>query len=181
MTETDLAAALHRCIDDCGYSWPTACQIVSRMAGRIYTVAELREVAQLAGKPFILKGIMTVRGAEKALEAGAAAIVVSNHGGRVLDQCPATAEVLPEIARAVGKDLTVLVDGGVRSGLDVFKALALGADGVLIGRPFVVAAYGGGKEGVGVYARKLLAELADTMAMCGVHSVGEITRDCVRW
>ena len=149
-------------------------------AGR-KTVAELREVAQLAGKPFILKGIMTVRGAEKALEAGAAAIVVSNHGGRVLDQCPATAEVLPEIARAVGKDLTVLVDGGIRSGLDVFKALALGADGVLIGRPFVVAAYGGGMEGVGVYAQKLQAELADTMAMCGVHSVGEITRDCVRW
>ena len=145
------------------------------------TVEELREAVACAGKPFILKGIMTVRGAEKAAKAGAAAIVVSNHGGRVLDQCPATAEVLPEIARAVGKDLTVLVDGGVRSGLDVFKALALGADGVLIGRPFVVAAYGGGKEGVGVYARNLLAELADTMAMCGVHSVGEITRDCVRW
>ena len=148
-------------------------------AGR-KTVSELREIISYAGKPFILKGIMTVRGAEKAAEAGAAAIVVSNHGGRVLDQCPATAEVLPEIAEAVGRDLTILVDGGIRTGMDVFKALALGADGVLIGRPFVTAVYGGGMEGVTVYVKKLQAELADTMAMCGVHCVDEITRDCIR-
>ena len=144
------------------------------------TVEELREIVAYAGKPFILKGIMTVRGAEKAAAAGAAAIVVSNHGGRVLDQCPATAEVLPEIVDAVGKDLVVLVDGGIRSGMDIFKALAMGAKGVLIGRPFVTALYGGDREGVAVYAAKLKAELADTMAMCGVHSLGEITRECVR-
>ena len=124
---------------------------------------------------------MTVRGAEKAAEAGAAAIVVSNHGGRVLDQCPATAEVLPEIVDAVGKEMTVLVDGGIRTGMDVFKALALGAKGVLIARPFVTAVYGGGAEGVALYAKKLQAELADTMAMCGVHAVSDITRDCIRW
>ena len=83
------------------------------------TVAELREIIDYAGVPFILKGIMTVRGAEKALEAGAAGIVVSNHGGRVLDGVPATAQVLPEIARAVKGRLTVLVDGGIRTGVDV--------------------------------------------------------------
>ena len=94
-------------------------------------------MSQAAGKPFILKGIMTVSGAKKALEAGASGIVVSNHGGRVLDQCPATAEVLPAIADAVGGRMTILVDGGIRTGMDVFKALALGADAVLIGRPFV--------------------------------------------
>ena len=143
------------------------------------TVAELREIIDYAGRPFILKGIMTVRGAEKAAEAGAAAIVVSNHGGRVLDQCPATAEVLPAIADAVGHDMTVLVDGGIRAGMDIFKALALGADGILIGRPFVTAVYGGGAEGVAVYAEKLRAELADAMSMCGVHSVEEITRACI--
>ena len=71
---------------------------------------------------------MTVNGAKKALEAGASGIVVSNHGGRVLDQCPATAEVLPAIADAVGDKMTILVDGGIRTGMDVFKALALGAD-----------------------------------------------------
>jgi 4-hydroxymandelate oxidase len=143
------------------------------------SVAELREIVQAAGQPLILKGIMTVRGAEKAAAAGAAAIVVSNHGGRVLDQCPATAEVLPAIADAVGRDITVLVDGGIRSGLDVFKALALGARGVLIGRPFVTAVYGGGAEGVALYTDKLKRELADTMAMCGVHTISEISRDCL--
>ena len=144
------------------------------------TVAELREIIEFAQAPFIIKGIMTVRGAEKALEAGAKAIVVSNHGGRVLDHCPATAEVLPEIAAAVGGKLMILVDGGIRTGIDVFKALALGADGVLIGRPFVNVVYGGGAEGVSVYVEKLKEELADTMAMCGAHSLAEITRDMVR-
>ena len=140
------------------------------------TVEELRQIVQWAEKPFILKGIMTVEGARKALEAGAAGIVVSNHGGRVLDQCPATAEVLPAIVDAVGGKMTVLVDGGIRSGMDVFKALALGADAVLIGRPFVNMVYGGGAEGVQVYVDKLRAELTDTMAMCGAHSLAEIRR-----
>ena len=143
------------------------------------TVAELREVAQAAGKPFILKGIMTVNGAKKALEAGASGIVVSNHGGRVLDQCPATAEVLPAIADAVGDKMTILVDGGIRTGMDVFKALALGADAVLIGRPFVNMVYGGGAEGVQVYVDKLRSELADTMAMCGAHRLSDITRSMI--
>ena len=140
------------------------------------TVAELRELCDYAQAPMILKGIMTVKGAEKALEAGAAGIVVSNHGGRVLDQCPATAEVLPAIVDAVGGKMKVFVDGGIRSGMDVFKALALGADAVLIARPFVTMVYGGGQEGVQAYVDKLQAELADTMAMCGAHSLADIDR-----
>ena len=143
------------------------------------TVEELKEIAAMAGKPFILKGIMTVNGALKALEAGASGIVVSNHGGRVLDQCPATAEVLPAIVDAVDGKMTVLVDGGIRTGMDVFKALALGADAVLIGRPFVNMVYGGGAEGVQVYVDKLKAELADTMAMCGAHSLSDIKRSMI--
>ena len=143
------------------------------------TVEELKEISAMAGKPFILKGIMTVSGALKALEAGASGIVVSNHGGRVLDQCPATAEVLPAIVDAVGGRMTVLVDGGIRTGMDVFKALALGADAVLIGRPFVNMVYGGGAEGVQVYVDKLKAELADTMAMCGAHSLSDVKRSMI--
>ena len=143
------------------------------------TVDELKEIAQIAGKPFILKGIMTAAGAKKALEAGASGIVVSNHGGRVLDQCPSTAEVLPAIVDAVGGKMTVLVDGGIRSGMDVFKALALGADGVLIARPFVTMVYGGGADGVQVYVEKLRAELADAMAMCGAHSLSDINRSMI--
>ncbi len=144
------------------------------------TTEELAEIVKAAGVPFILKGIMTVKGALKAKEAGASAIVVSNHGGRVLDQCSATAEVLEEIVQAVGKDMKIFVDGGLRSGVDIFKALALGADAVLIGRPYVTAVYGGGAEGVATYTEKLTTELADTMTMCGAHNLSEISREMVR-
>ncbi len=143
------------------------------------TTAELAEIVKAAGVPFIVKGVMTVRGALKAKEAGAAAIVVSNHGGRVLEQCPSTAEVLTEIAAAVGDSMTILVDGGIRTGTDIFKALALGADGVLICRPFVTAVYGGGQDGVEELIGRLGAELKDTMAMCGASSLAEITADMV--
>ena len=144
------------------------------------TVEQLSEIAKMAGKPFIIKGVMTVRGALKAKEAGAAAIVVSNHGGRVLDQCPATAEVLPAIVDALkGSGVKVLVDGGIRSGVDVFKALAMGADAVIIARPFVSAVYGGAEEGVKLYIDKIGGELADTMSMCGAKTLSDITRDMI--
>lgn len=138
------------------------------------SVEQLRAISQSAGIPFIVKGVMTPRGAEKAVEAGASAIVVSNHGGRVLDGCPATAEVLPSVAAAVAGRCAVLVDGGIRSGLDVFRALALGADGVLVCRPFVVAAYGGGQQAMEGLLAQYRAELADVMEMCGLHGVAEI-------
>lgn len=144
------------------------------------SVEELKAIIEDAGLPFIVKGVMTVKGALKAKEAGAAAIVVSNHGGRVLDQCPATAEVLEDIVKAVNGSMKILVDGGIRSGSDVFKALAMGADAVLIARPFVTAVYGGAEEGVQAYVDKIAAELKDTMAMCGAHSLNEITRDMIR-
>ena len=143
------------------------------------TVEELREIIGMTKAPFIVKGVMTVKGALKAKEAGASAIVVSNHGGRVLDQCPATAEVLSDIAAAVDGSMKILVDGGIRSGADVFKALALGADAAIIARPFVTAVYGGGEEGVRSYIEKIGSELEDTMKMCGVSSLKEITADCI--
>ena len=143
------------------------------------TEDELREVAEMAGVPFIIKGIMTRRGALKAKDAGAAAIVVSNHGGRVLDQCPATAEVLEDIVEAVGGRMKILVDGGLRSGVDVFKALAMGADGVLLGRPFVTAVYGGAAEGVQCYIDKIGGELEDTMRICGANTISDISRDMI--
>lgn len=154
-------------------------------AGR-KSVSELKEIIGEFRKnniPFIVKGIMTVKGAKKAIEAGALGIVVSNHGGRVQDQCPATAEVLPEIADAVHEsapEVKILVDGGLRSGVDIFKALALGADAVILARPYVTAVYGGGAEGAACLTEKLGAELADTMTMCGAKSLSEITRDMVR-
>ena len=142
-------------------------------------VADLKAVIDYAKMPFIIKGIMTVAGAQKAVEAGAAGIVVSNHGGRVLGQTRATADVLPEIAEAVAGKCVIFVDGGIRTGVDVFKALALGADAVLIGRPFVPAVYGGEAEGAKLLFAKLKAELFDTMTMCGAHSLAEITAEKV--
>jgi len=144
------------------------------------TVEQLSAIAGMAGKPFIVKGVMTVKGALKAKEAGAAGIVVSNHGGRVLDQCPATVEVLPAIVEALkGSGMKIIVDGGIRTGVDVFKALALGADAVIICRPFVPMVYGGGEEGVKLYIEKIGAELADAMAMCGAKDLASITSDMV--
>lgn len=143
------------------------------------SVDELKEIVKMAEIPFILKGVMTPKGALKALEAGVQGIIVSNHGGRVLDQCPASAEVLPSIVKAVGRQMKVFVDGGIRTGVDVFKALALGADAVLIARPFVTAVYGGAEDGVRAYVNKLAAELTDTMKMCGAYTLEDITGDMI--
>ena len=96
---------------------------------------QIKELVKSTELPFILKGIMTVEDALMAVEAGADAIVVSNHGGRVLDFTPGSADVLPEIAKAVKGKIKILVDGGVRTGVDVVKMIGLGADAVLIGRP----------------------------------------------
>ena len=143
------------------------------------SVSEMKEIIDHAEMPFIIKGIMTPNGARKAVEAGAAAIVVSNHGGRVQGGVPSTAEVLPSIVEAVKGQITILVDGGIRSGVDVFRALALGADGVLIGRPVLTAIYGAGAEGFKVYMDKIVGELKSTMTMCGAATLKEITRDKV--
>lgn len=143
------------------------------------SVDELKEIVKMAEIPFILKGVMTPKGALKALEAGVQGIIVSNHGGRVLDQCPASAEVLPSIVKAVGGQMKVFVDGGIRTGVDVFKALALGADAVLIARPFVTAVYGGAEDGVRAYVNKLAAELTDTMKMCGAYTLEDISGDMI--
>ena len=91
--------------------------------------------------------------------------------------------VLPEIVRtlrSIGSEMKIFVDGGIRSGTDIFKALAMGADGVLIARPYVTAVYGGGEEGIRVFTEKFGEELADTMSMCGAFSLSEITEDMIR-
>jgi len=137
-------------------------------------VEALKELKVATKLPFIVKGIMTVEDAMLAAEAGVDAIVVSNHGGRVLDCTPGAADVLPPIAEAVKGKLTILVDGGVRSGVDVVKLIGLGADGVLIGRPFVTASFGGGREGVEMYVKKIVGEFEATMRLTGCQTVKDI-------
>jgi len=144
------------------------------------SVEELTEIASHISVPFLLKGIMTASGAKKAAQTGAYGIVVSNHGGRVIDNTPATLDVLSEIKALVGDQIKIFVDGGIRTGYDVFKAIALGADAVLIGRPYVIAACGGGAEGVAVYTRKITAELQEAMKMTGCATLKDITYTKIR-
>lgn len=138
-------------------------------------VNELKEVIDSTKLPFILKGIMTPDEAEMAVEAGAAAIVVSNHGGRALDYTPGVADVLPEIAKKVQSKIIILADGGIREGVDVFKMIALGADAVLIGRPFVPAAFGGQSQGVKMLIDRITADLKSTMILTGCKSIKDIS------
>lgn len=148
--------------------------------GGTKSVEQLRMLKEEAGVPFVVKGVMTVPSAMKALEAGADAIIVSNHGGRVLSDTPATAEVLGEIADAVAGRATIIVDGGIRSGVDMFKAYALGADFCMICRPVLISYYGGGQEGLECYFDKLRDELVDTMYMCGTRKISDIKREMIR-
>ncbi|KJS82581.1 MAG: (S)-2-hydroxy-acid oxidase [Peptococcaceae bacterium BICA1-8] len=138
------------------------------------TEMELSEIISKSPLPVIIKGIMTPEDALKVLNAGAAGIVVSNHGGRVLDFTPGTAEVLPAIARQVKGKLTILVDGGIRSGIDVLKMLALGADAVLIGRPVTRAAIEGGGDAVRELLEKLSDELRTAMILTGCEKIEDI-------
>ncbi|BCL62973.1 alpha-hydroxy-acid oxidizing enzyme [Desulfomarina profundi] len=135
---------------------------------------KLTEIVKKSGLRFILKGIMTPDEALMAIDAGVDGIVVSNHGGRVFDCTPATAQVLPDIAAVTREKTTLLVDGGIRNGSDILKMLALGADGVMIGRPFSIAAIGGLQNGVEKYISILKEELKQAMVLTGTGSITEI-------
>lgn len=143
------------------------------------TIDKIKELKASTKLPFILKGIMTVEDALMAVEAGVDAIVVSNHGGRVLDFTPGSAEVLPKIAQAVKGKITILADGGIRTGVDVVKMIGLGADAVLIGRPFVTASFGGAIDGVITYVEKLKSELSATMILTGCQTINDINEKVI--
>ena len=139
-------------------------------------VAWLRSITTL---PILVKGIVRADDAQRAAEAGASGIVVSNHGGRQLDTAPATIDVLGSITQAVGNRIDVLFDGGIRRGTDVVKALALGARAVQIGRPVLWGLATDGQEGVAHVFNILQQELDVAMALCGCRSLDEITPDLV--
>lgn len=137
-------------------------------------LAEVVEHSHRLGMKIIFKGIMTVEDALNSYRAGADGIVVSNHGGRVLDHTPGTAQVLPAVSAAVKGKMAVLVDGGVRTGADVLKMLALGAEAVLVGRPFMWAVLGGGEEGVALMLNKMADELDKALLLTGCASLAEV-------
>ncbi len=143
----------------------------------VKTPVELAEIVKQAhkrGMKFIVKGIMSPDEAILAADAGADAVLVSNHGGRVLDYSPGTAEVLPAVAEAVGKHVIVMLDGGVRSGDDVLKALALGAKITLICRPVVIAVHGDEEHGVEKYFAMLRDQLAQAMRLTGCADIASV-------
>jgi 4-hydroxymandelate oxidase len=139
-------------------------------------VAWLRSLSPL---PLVLKGIVTAEDTRLAVEAGVDAVVVSNHGGRQLDGAPATLDALPEVAEAADGGTEVLIDGGVRTGADVFKALALGARAVLIGRPYLWGLAVDGAAGVRAVVEMLRDDLVLTMALAGKARVADIDRSAV--
>ena len=136
----------------------------------------LRSITKL---PLLVKGIVRADDAARAIEAGAAGVVVSNHGGRQLDASPATIDVLARVVDAVAGRGEVLLDGGVRRGADIIKAVALGARAVLVGRPVLWGLAAGGRDGVGAALALLRRELDLAMALCGCPDVASMTRDLV--
>ena len=135
---------------------------------------DLQEIKKETNLPFILKGIMTPEDALFAVESGADAIVVSNHGGRVMDFMPGFAEVLSPIVKEVKGKITILADGGIRTGSDVLKAIALGAEAVLVGTPVAIGAVGEGKDGVVFIFQTMIEEFKKAMVMTGCGSVSDI-------
>ncbi len=138
------------------------------------TPEELKEIVRSTKLPVLFKGIMELSDAEAVIESGAAAIAVSNHGGRVLDHTPGVAEVLPGIVQLVNGRMLVFADGAVRSGYDAIKLLAIGAAIVMIGRPLIRAVIGGGAEGVRLHMEFMLATLRAAMRMTGCEDLDSI-------
>lgn len=153
--------------------------VYSPVTDAALTWKDISWLCSLTKAPVILKGILTAEDARLAIDHGAAGIIVSNHGGRNLDTVPATIEALPGVAEAVDGRITVLLDGGIRRGTDVLKAMALGAKAVLIGRPYVWGLAVGGAAGVSEVVRILRDELRAALALCGISEIARITRDVI--
>lgn len=143
------------------------------------TWADLRWLKSLTDLPLVIKGIMNGDDAQQAVEAGAAAIIVSNHGGRQLDSLPGTIEVLEEVVACVSGRCEVYVDGGIRRGTEVVKALALGARAVLIGRPYLWGLAAGGQQGVRNVLDLLANEITNVLMLCGCPGVTQVERRVV--
>ena len=129
--------------------------------------------------PVILKGVLHPMDARQAVQIGVGGLVVSNHGGRTLDTAPSTAAVLPRMRDALGADVPLLVDGGIRRGTDVLKAIALGANAVLVGRPYVYGLANAGALGVAHVLRLLRDELEIAMVLCGCATLAQVSKDCL--
>jgi 4-hydroxymandelate oxidase len=144
-----------------------------------WTFDDIGRFADLSGLPVVVKGVLRADDAARCVEVGASALWVSTHGGRQADPVVSTAAALPEIVAAIGDEVEVYADGGIRSGADVLTALALGATAVFVGRPVIWGLATGGADGVSRVLAGLSAQLAHTMALCGLSDVRSVPRDTV--
>lgn len=149
-------------------------------SGAAHTWDQLELLKKEWAGPIVLKGIQHVEDARMAVQAGIHGIVVSNHGGRQLDGAVGSLEVLPEIVEAVGDQITVLFDSGIRTGVDVIKALCLGAKAVLVGRPFLYGLAIGGKLGARDAVRGLIADVDQSMGLSGIRTIADCNRSMIR-
>jgi L-lactate dehydrogenase (cytochrome) len=158
----------------------TVADLINRVFDPTITIADLAWLREAWDGPIVIKGIQTVDDAQRVVDAGADAIVVSNHGGRQLDRAPTPLEQLPSIAAAVGGRAEVYVDGGVLSGADVVAGVAMGARAVLAGRAYLYGLMAGGERGVERAGELLQKEFVRTMRLLGVSTIAELTPDRVR-
>src|SRR5205085_4776160 len=162
-----------------GHQGPLSMLGIGELIDPSLTWADLERFAQLSDLPVLVKGVLRPEDARRAVEHGAAGVIVSNHGGRQLDTVLSGADALPAVVDEVGGEIDVLVDGGIRRGSDVVKALALGARAVLVGRPVVWGLAVGGEAGVRAVLETLLAELDVALALVGVPRAAELDRSLV--
>jgi L-lactate dehydrogenase (cytochrome) len=144
------------------------------------TIDDLNWLRSIWDGPLIVKGIQTVEDARRVVDAGADAVVLSNHGGRQLDRAPTPLRILPDVRKAVGSDAEIYLDTGIMSGADIVAAIALGADACLVGRAYLYGLMAGGQRGVARAAEILTTEVRRTMALLGVSRVADLNPSHVR-
>ncbi|WP_112238154.1 alpha-hydroxy acid oxidase [Kribbella monticola] len=162
-------------------SWDgTVADLLNQLFDPTMTIDDLNWLRSIWDGPLIVKGIQTVEDAKRVVDAGADAIVLSNHGGRQLDRAPTPLRILPEVRKAVGGDAEIYLDTGILSGADIVAAIALGADACLVGRAYLYGLMAGGERGVARAAEILTTEVRRTMALLGVPSVADLNPSHVR-
>ncbi len=154
-------------------------KFVSIYSNPALTWEDLKFLKSMTKLPVLLKGILHADDARKAIDYGMNGIIVSNHGGRQVDGCISTFEALPSVVQAVNERIPVLVDSGIRNGADIFKALALGAKAVCVGRPYVYGLTIAGEQGVREVIQNMLTDFELTMALAGCRNISEITSDAL--
>jgi L-lactate dehydrogenase (cytochrome) len=158
----------------------TVAELLDKLFDPTMTIDDLNWLRSIWDGPLIVKGIQTVEDARRVVDAGADAVVLSNHGGRQLDRAPTPLRILPDVRKAIGSDAEIYLDTGIMSGADVVAAIALGADACLVGRAYLYGLMAGGQRGVARAAEILTKEVRRTMALLGVSSVADLNPSHVR-